>query len=95
MNKLPPPRAQPDVTLQRHSEDAPSVMPCTNEEIDYSPPRVGPTVPISSLQQHSNLPKNSRLQNIGQHQCNLCSQSPRLVSQHLFHSHYAANHICK
>ena len=95
LSKAPPPRVTPDVSLQHHEEHNPAVMSCTNEEIDNALPRVGPVVPICVLQQHSNLPKNARFQNVGQHQSNLRSQSPHLIAQHLFNSHYTANHVYK
>jgi len=40
------------------TEHAPVVNSFTNEEIEHTLPRVEPTVLTSTLQQHSNLPKN-------------------------------------
>ena len=89
------PRVPPDAVLQEQKEHAPAVIPFTNEEIEYALPRVEPTVPISTLQQHSNLPKNARFQNVGQHKYNLRSQSPHLIAQHMFNPQHTANHIYK
>ena len=85
----------PDAILQHHKEHAPAATPFANEEIDHALPKVEPTVPISTLQQHINLPKNACFQNIRQHKCNLRSQSPRLIAQHMFNPHYTANRIYK
>ena len=59
MYKVPLPKVLPDAILQQHREYTLGVIPFTTEEIEYSLLRVECIVPISTLQHHSNLPKNA------------------------------------
>ena len=87
-----------------HQDDAsaPRVKPKPMPNESCNLPRTPTAMPhnvdevtTDALQQHSNLPKNVRFQNQGNHKHNLRSNAPALILDHMFHPKHSANHLCR
>ena len=75
-------RSSPTIISPQDSSTIPHRIPFHRDEIQ-----------VETLQQHSNLPKNVRFRNDGDHKYNLRSKSPALILDHISQHHLIANHI--
>ena len=94
---------EPEIDMSQEDDvEAPRVLDKSTEtiietqEASTIPHRIpyhSDEVQVETLQQHSNLPKNVRFHNEGNHEYNLRSKSPALILDHIFQNYHTANHI--